>query len=112
MRYEPVAALSRQQLIAGLECADPEIVAGALYSAARFELDWEWVQGLCLRELKSPDLTVRWAAATCLGDLALRRFPLTLSEVIPALEAAAKDHLIADPASFSLSMVTQFSSGD
>jgi hypothetical protein len=38
----------------------------------------------------------------------ISRHPLNASVVIPALELAKEDAAIADPASFSLSMVKQF----
>jgi hypothetical protein len=107
-KYEPVYPIAREDLVKGLESKNPHAVAGALYSATKFEEDWTWVQAQCLRKLNSTDVTIRWAAVTCLGDLAFLRRPLSLNLVIPALEAALKDPEIADPASFSLSMVKQF----
>jgi hypothetical protein len=112
MRYEPVSPLSREQLVANLESDDTKLVAEALYSAARFEQDWEWVQDHCLFKLNSLSVPIRWAAATGLGDMAFRRCPLTLDKVIPALEEAKKDPEIADPAAFNLSMVKQFLKSD
>jgi hypothetical protein len=83
-------------------------VASALYAASRYESDWEWVQNECLKRLTSPNLRVRWAAATALGDLAFRRFPLEKDRVILALERAALDLEIADPALVSRDMVREF----
>jgi hypothetical protein len=62
----------------------------------------------CLRFISHTSTDVRWAAVTCLGDLAFLRHPLNTALVIPALERAVSDFSIADPAAFSLSMVKQF----
>jgi HEAT repeat protein len=107
-KYEPVQPLSKRELILQIESGDPQAVSKALYSAAKYEEDWKWVQSKCLEALKSPEVSVRWAAATCLGDLAFMRRPLDTGSVIPALELATQDPQIADPAGFSLSMVRQF----
>ena len=109
LKYEPVYPLTRSELIHRFESDDPEAVTKALYAATRFEDDWSWVELQCLKALKSPSVSVRWAAATCLGDMAFMRRPLDVASVVPALELAVKDPEIADPASFSLSMVKQFS---
>ena len=108
LKYEPVYPMAREELVKRLESKDPQAVASALYAATRFEEDWNWVQDRCLENLNSPEVTIRWAAATCLGDLAFLRRPLNVNVVIPALEAATKDPEIADPACFSLSIVKQF----
>lgn len=110
-QYESVAMRSKRQLLAELESNVPSQIASALYSASRYEEDWEWVQNLCLKFLMHANAEVRWAAATCLGDLAFFRRPLNTALVIPALQAALSDPLIADPAIFSLSMVKQFCTG-
>jgi hypothetical protein len=108
-KYERVALINREQARRALESADPEVVASALYAAARSDEDTQWLEEECLKRLTSPELTIRWAAATCFGDLAFFRRPLDVNKVIPALEAAADDPTISDPARFSLSMVRQFS---
>jgi hypothetical protein len=112
LKYEPVYPLSKRELILQIESGDPEAVAKALYAAAKYEDDWSWVQKLCVEGLKRPEASVRWAAATCLGDLAFMRRPLDLDIVVPALEQAVQDPQVADPASFSLSMVRQFLQGE
>jgi hypothetical protein len=109
LKYEPVYPLSKRELILQIESGDPQAITRALYAATKYEEDWKWVQSQCLEGLKSPEVSVRWAAATCLGDLAFMRRPLDIDSVMPALELAMKDPQIADPAGFSLSMVRQFS---
>jgi hypothetical protein len=109
LRYERVLPVTKKELVSQLESQDPEIVASALYAATRYEEDWRWVQDKCIEYLESPEVSIRWAAATCLGDLALFRRPLDVERVAPALELAIQDSTIADPASFSLSMVKEFS---
>lgn len=108
LKYESVQPVPKHELADQLVSNDPQIVVKALYSAAKYEEDWGWVQDQCLRLLISPEVKIRWAAATSLGDLAFFRCPLDLDRVVPALEAAAKDPAVADPANFSLSMVRQF----
>ncbi len=108
LKYEPVFPVARVELVRQLESNDPKAIADALYSATRYDDDWKWVQDICLRNLTSAAVPVRWAAATCLGDLALLRRPLDFVIVVAALESAAKDSQISDPANFSLSMVKQF----
>jgi hypothetical protein len=106
--YESVRPSARNELISQLESSDPKTVANALYAASKYDEDWKWVQDQCLKCLNSPDIPVRWAAATCLGDMAFLRQPLDVQVVLPALEKAAQDSQIADPAKFSISMVRQF----
>lgn len=107
-RYEALHPATRSELTRQLESDDPDTVSHALYVAAKWEEDWKWVQDQCLKYLNSTEISVRWAAATCLGNLALLRRPLEVQSVVPALEKATKDPSIADPARFSLSMVRQF----
>jgi hypothetical protein len=108
-KYERVAPINREQARRALERADPEVVASALYAAARSDEGTQWLEEECLKRLAFPELRIRWAAATCLGDLAFFRRPLDVNKVIPALEAAAEDPTISEAARFSLSMVRQFS---
>ncbi len=107
-KYEQVLPKTRSELNRLLESGNPKEIADALYSASRYDEDWKWSQDLCLRFLDSEHVHVRWAAATCLGDLAFFRRPLDVPLVVRALERAAKDPEIADPAGFSLSMVKEF----
>jgi hypothetical protein len=107
LKYERVHPVTRQELISRLESDDPEVVANALYACTKYDEDWKWVQDQCLKRLQSSEVSIRWAAATCLGDLAFLRRPLDIDAVVPALELAIQDPQIADPASFSLSMVKQ-----
>ena len=106
--YESVRPSTREELVLQLESSDPKTIANALYSASKYDEDSIWVQDQCLRFLKSPDSPVRWAAATCLGDLAFSRRPLDVEVVLSALEHAAHDSQIADPARFSISLVRQY----
>jgi hypothetical protein len=107
-KYEHVPRIAKAQLVTDLESDNPETVANALYSAARYEQDTNWIQDQCLMKLTSPEVAIRWAAATCLGDLAFLRRPLDAKSVILALERAKEDSAIADPADFSLAMVKEF----
>ena len=106
--YESVDPISTEDLVQMFKSKDPEIVARALYAGTKWEENWEWIADQCLKFLSSPARSVRWAAATCLGDLAFLRRPLNVKVVIPALEAATRDPEIAGPADFSLSLVKEF----
>jgi hypothetical protein len=107
-RYQAVKLLPHAELIEELNSGIPDRIATALYSASRFDNDWDWVQEQCLNNVAHESVRVRWAAVTCLGDLASFKRPLKLNTVVPALERALADPEIADPAAFSLSMVKQF----
>jgi hypothetical protein len=106
--YESVRPSTREELLRQLQSGNPKAVADALYAASKYDDDSIWVQDQCLKLLNSPDVPVRWAAATCLGDLAFLRRPLDVEVVLSALEQAALDSQIADPAKVSISMVRQF----
>ena len=109
LKYEPVLQRNRAVLEKKLGSDTPSEVIDALYSACRYESDWGWLQSECLKRLSSPVISVRWAAAVCLGDLAwFRHFPIEKDIVIPALENASRDHEIAGPASDSLELVREF----
>jgi hypothetical protein len=103
-RVEPDTEARIRERIQG---DDPEIVAEALYSAVRFIEDRRFVQNACLDKLESPQIKIRWAAATCLGDLVYFGGVSDIDRVITALELAISDPSIAGPASLSLSMVKQ-----
>ncbi|HEV2462924.1 MAG TPA: hypothetical protein VGT04_03900 [Acidobacteriaceae bacterium] len=108
LKYERVDPIGREQAIRDFASSDPHIVATALYAVVRSDEDTGWLEDECLKRLDSSEVEIRWAAATCLGDLAFLRCPLDARRVIPALVKATQDPTISDPASFSLSMVRQF----
>ena len=113
LKYEEVRSLTRTELLSHLQSSDPKIVANALYSATKYEQDLAWVQRQCLEKLNSDEILVRWAAATCLGDLAFwRRFQGNIDLVLSALKLAEHDPQIADSARFSLSLVNQAAARD
>lgn len=111
-KYESVQPKDKEQLVHDLASSDPDLVANALYAACKSGEDTKWLEDECVKRLQSPQLEVRWAAATCLGDLAFLRRPLNAKRVASALEAATHDPTISDPAGFSLSMVRQFLYGE
>lgn len=107
LKFEPVAEQPREVIERDLSSGDPERISDALYSATHHDPDWRWVQDECLKFLKHADARVRWAAATCLGDLAMFHKVLDLSRVLPELIEAAKDESIRDPAETSISFIKQ-----
>jgi hypothetical protein len=107
-RYEDLYPQSRQELLDSLASDDPERVKDALYSAAKYESDWNWTQAQCLRFLDDKDHTIRWAAALSLGFIAVYQRKLDLAEVLPKLHAAKKDRLIAPIVEDSLEMIQKY----
>ena len=105
LKYVPVRPQDRDSLVAQLASLEPGTIAEALYSAAYHDPDWRWVQGLCLEHLASPHIPVRWAAVTCLGDLAMFHKELDLDLVLPALRKASWDPAIRSPAEMSLMLI-------
>lgn len=104
--YKPVEARGRESVLVSFASTDPKQVSEALYSATYHDPDWRWVQGWCLKFLKE-NVEIRWAAATCLGDLAVFHKQLDLDLVLPALHAARSDPSIASTVEDSLSFITQ-----
>ena|ERR1035438_5020665 len=104
----PVEPHDRATLLYRFASSDPVEVADALYCAAHHDPDWKWVQGWCLTFLQSTHIGVRWAAGTCLGDLATFHKCLDLNLVLPALTEAAGDSTIASAVQDSLSCIRQF----
>jgi hypothetical protein len=104
----PVEPHDRATLSYRLASSDPKELADALYSATHHDPDWKWVQSWCLTLLKSEHVEVRWAAATCLGDLAIFHKRLDLDLVLPALNEAAGDSAISSPVQNSLSNIKHF----
>jgi hypothetical protein len=106
--FEHVRFIPHEELVRDLLSGEPRRIAAALYGASRYDEDWEWVQSNCLLCLRSTDVTVRRAAATCLGDLAFFfRRPINAALVLSALKISADDPTIADPAQLSISLVMQ-----
>jgi hypothetical protein len=105
LKYEPVECRTRQELVRQFDSGDASSIAAALYSATYHDPDWKWVQSQCLRYLTSPELQVRWAAATCLGDLSVFHHKLDLELVIPALQQALNDPSIRSTVGDSLDQI-------
>jgi hypothetical protein len=106
--YREPPIFTRSELVAELNSGDSHRVADALVSAIRHEEDWQWAQEQCLMLLKAPAKEVRWAAATCLGDLAFFfNRPIDHARALAALYEVAEDPSISDPALFSISLIKQ-----
>jgi uncharacterized protein (DUF2336 family) len=106
--YREPSVFTRSELVAELNSGDPCRIASALASAVRHDDDWQWTQEQCLMLLKASATEVRWAAATCLGDLAFFfNRPIDHSRVLTALYEAAEDPSISDPVLFSISLIKQ-----
>ncbi|HLJ29065.1 MAG TPA: hypothetical protein VKY85_20310 [Candidatus Angelobacter sp.] len=107
-RYEAVIPRSRDEIIELLDSADASKIISGLQSATFEEADWRWVQSQCLRFLKDPDVRVRWAAATFLGDIAAFHHKLDLDIVLPALEEGRKDPSISSAAQESIEFIRHY----
>lgn len=107
LKYEPVEPRTREELVRMFDSGDGACIAAALYSAAYHDSDWRWVQSQCLSYLTHPDLRVRWAAATCLGDLSVFHHKLDLELVVPALQQMMDDPTIRSTVSDSLDQIYQ-----
>jgi hypothetical protein len=107
LKYEPVEPRTREELLEMLESGDASRIAGGLYSATYHDSDWRWVQGQCLRFLAYQSSQVRWAAATCLGDLSVFHHKLDLELVLPALKEALNDPAIQSTVEDSLDQIHQ-----
>lgn len=107
LKYEPVERRTREEILEIFDSGDAASIAKALYSATYHDRDWKWVQSQCLRFLTNPNPTVRWAAATCLGDLSVFHHKLDLELVVPALQQAMDDPTIRSTVSDSLDQIYQ-----
>jgi len=95
MEYHEIFRMDRGDLEKLLESGNENAIIEALLSAAYYDPDWRWVQGLCLRFLDHADRNVRWNAATCLGHIARIHRNLDLELVLPKLIALKADPSIA-----------------
>jgi len=91
--YEPLP-MSRAELEASIESGNQTAITEALLSAAFFDPDWRWVQGICLRFLDHTDSIVRWYAACCIGHIARIHEVLDLDLVLPKLVSLKTDAAI------------------
>jgi hypothetical protein len=108
LKYEEFYPLSRQELVKALPSDDPEQIRNALYSAAKYESDWEWSQEQCLKYIVHKNREVRWAAALSLGFIAVYHRKLDLTKVLPELQAMKNDSLIAPVVEDSLEMIQHY----
>ena len=95
MEYHEIFPIDRCDLERMFESGNEHAIVEALLSAAYYDPDWRWVQGLCLRFLDHSDRNVRWNAATCLGHLARIHRDLDLELVLPKLQELKGDPLVA-----------------
>lgn len=86
--------MSRSELDALIDSGNEAAIIEALLSAAYYEPDWQWVQGVCLKFLDHADLGVRSNAAICLGHLARIHKKLDLELVLPKLLALKSDEAL------------------
>lgn len=95
MIYREVFPMARAELERQLESGNEQAIIEALLSAACHDLDWRWVQNVCLRLLDHPIKWVRWNAVTGLGHLARIHRQLDTDIVVPRLLTLKADEEIA-----------------
>jgi Domain of unknown function (DUF6980) len=95
VEYHEVFPMDRAELERLLESGNEKAIVDALLSAASYDPDWRWVQGICLRFLDHPAKWVRWNAATGLGYVARIHKSLDTEVVLPKLIALRADAEIA-----------------
>ena len=102
LRYEPPPELDRPAIERGLHSSNADEQIGALHAAVFRDDDPAWVLGVCLRKLRSPDRTVRLAAASFVATfLQMRRYAtletrealLEARQEFPELRASLDDAL-------------------
>ena len=86
--------MDRRELEALIESGNDEAIIDALLSAAYYDPDWRWAQGVSLRFLDHATLGVRSNAATCLGHIARIHKKMDLDLVLPKLLAMQGDPAI------------------
>ena len=91
MQFVPIRRRERQQIIASLESSDETDIAAALLSAAYWDADWKWAQGLLVNFAFHPRENVRSAVATGIGFLAAFHGQVDLSLVEPILKDMGGD---------------------
>ena len=91
-----------------IESGNENAIIDALLSAAYYDPDWRWVQGLCLRFLDHPATDVRWNAANGLGHIARIHRNLDLELVLPKLLALKEDPSIASSVEDALDDIRHF----
>lgn len=91
MKYHEPLPMSRPEVEASIESGNQTAITEALLSAAFYDADWRWVQGLCLRFLDHTDPVVRWYAACCISHIARIHAVLDLDLVLPKLFSLKTD---------------------
>jgi hypothetical protein len=91
MEYHEVAPITREQAEAALASKDPSKIVHALLSVTYHDLDWRWVQAICLRFIQDEDATIRGPAVTCIGHLVRIHGVLDEEVVLPVLVRLTKD---------------------
>ncbi len=94
MKYHEIFPMGRPELEVLLESGNESAIIEALLSAAYYDPDWRWVQGVCLRFLDHAEVAVRSNAATCLGHIARIHKTLDLELVLTRLLPLKRDAAI------------------
>jgi hypothetical protein len=94
VKYHEIFPMTRRELEALIDCGNETAIVDALLSAAYYDPDWRWVQGVCLKFLDQLMFGVRRIAAICFGHIARIHKTLDLDLVLPKLELLKGDPAI------------------
>jgi len=92
MQYTEPQPRTRAELAADLSSGDGRTIATALTSAALYDADREYVEGLIVQFLQHSDPWVRGVSAICAGHIARIHQALSTDKIVPLIET-----LLADP---------------
>ena len=100
--------MTRPELEALIDSGNEIAIIDALLSAAYYDPDWRWVQGVSLRFLDHADVWVRRTAATCFGHIARIHKTLDLDLVLPKLQVLRGDPAISSSVESALEDIHLF----
>jgi HEAT repeat protein len=91
MKFEQPKQLSREELSLALTNEDPHIVSTALISAALYDSDRAFVEGLIEQFIRHKDSWIRGSAATATGHLARIHGTLDFERMVPLIRLLLND---------------------
>jgi hypothetical protein len=91
MKYDQPRPRTRAELDADLSSGDAETIATALASAALYESDRAYVEGLIVKFLQHQEPWVRGVAAIAAGHVARMHHALSREKIVPLIETLLED---------------------
>jgi hypothetical protein len=111
MRYKDILPITREELKGALESDDAGRASRAIIAIALRDSDWQWAEQQCLNALKNKRIDVRAAAIVGLGHIARIHGKITLSRVLPELQAAKSNKSLRGIAEDALEDIVIFVKG-